>query len=149
MKQAIVWLIAGVLMCFITSCKTHESIDKTEKVYVHDTTILRHTDTSYVERIKTIYRDTATHDTIKIVLDDSGKIKYKEVIRDRYIKVADNDSIFAYRAKLDSLRASFAKDKETYQKQEIVREKTNYSGWWAFSILLAIVALIITKKKLF
>lgn len=115
MRKAI--LIIGIvgILGTIGGCKTTRQI---QREVVRDTIAIYHHDTVRVERARWITKDSVARDTVFIVKDTAGRVVYKEVIRDRYVRAQEADTASFYVARKDSA----ARKKES-AREEIKREK--------------------------
>lgn len=132
MKRLIVLIIGLIGLISLIGCKTTHEV---ERVVVRDTITSVHRDTVRVENIRYIGRDSIIRDTIVIVKDTAGKIVYKEIIRDRELRLNKGDTARFYSSRQDS--AISHKNALTEQKTEVIKKDSR--GWGAFAILLAVI----------
>lgn len=132
MKRLIVLIIGLVGLISLIGCKTTKEV---ERVVVRDTITSIHRDTVRVESIRYIGRDSIIRDTIVIVKDTAGKIVYKEIIRDRELRLNRGDTARFYSGRQDSTLSH--KNATTTQKTEVIKKDSR--GWGAFAILLAVM----------
>ena len=131
-------LLASII--WLSGCKTKEF------VYVNttDTLVVHKTDTVKDVKIKWQKKDSIVHDSVIVKQDSSGKPVEIHHWHTERVTDIQRDSVDKYKAKCDSL---VRKIKEANRKKEVVY-KTNYTGWWAFACLVAlIIAYIIYKVK--
>lgn len=140
MKQTAYFIILLVSIIWLSGCKTKEY------VYVNttDTLVVHKTDTVKDVKIKWQKKDSIVHDSVIVKQDSSGKPVEIHHWHTERVTDIQRDSVDKYKAKCDSL---VQKIKEANRKKEVVY-KTNYTGWWAFACLVAlIIAYIIYKVK--
>lgn len=137
----LVLAIVAIVLSWVCSCKT---IEKVERIEVHDTLRVVKTDTLMKTEKVVEWRDSVVHDSVKIWMDQEGKVVYKEVVRDRFVNVQRTDCLDLYRSRCDSL-VKRSKGKEVKKEKEIV-EKVDYSGWWAFSVVLLLVGIVLLLR---
>lgn len=132
MKRLVVLIIVLIGLISLIGCKTTHEV---ERVVVRDTITSVHRDTVRLENIRYIGRDSIIRDTIVIVKDTAGKIIYKEIIRDRVLRLNRGDTARFYSSTQDSTLSH--KNALTEQKTEVIKKDSR--GWGAFAILLAVM----------
>lgn len=139
--------LLGIVCIIFGSCKTTRQI---QREVVRDTIALYHHDTVRVERVKYLTKDSIVRDTIIIVKDTAGKVIYKEVIRDRYIRTNKADTArFSTIVKDSAITKKDAHREEIKQvkKESVISRILENAGFWA--IFVAIIGLVywLCKKK--
>ncbi len=125
----------ALVIFMLLGCKTKEFVylEKTDTLFV-----ARH-DTVREKEVRVERHDSIVHDSVIVKQDSAGKPI--EIHHWHKEKVTDiqRDSVDKYKAKCDSLRQKL---KNTQNKKEVVT-KTDYSGWWAFLLLLVAAGVTI------
>ena len=131
-------MVAITCLC---SCKTKEFVylEKTDTLLVHKTDTVKQT------HIKVERYDSIVHDSVIVLLGDSGKPKEIHHWHTEFVKDYRNDSVDKYKSECDSLRQKL---KNTEAKKEVVT-KTDYGGWLAFAGLLVLIAGIVVLVRIF
>lgn len=147
--RKIITLLGIVLIASIFSgCKTTHQI---QREVVRDTIAIYHHDTVRVERVKVLTKDSIVKDTIIIVKDTAGKVVYKEVIRDRYVRANKADTArFSTIVKDSAITKKDARREEVRQakKESVISRALESIGLSV--IFIAIIGLVywLSKKKM-
>lgn len=146
------WIMAAVLLAIIilsALCGCGSKKKVTEQVYVHDTLIVRHTDTVRVESIKTktdtlrelrmrevtLMRDTAGNiDTVRI-----------ETVSNYYQYIYEGDSSSVYRVAVDNILRALDRQRE----KEAIKTAPAVD-WWHHIVFLSLIFLalyFVSRRK--
>lgn len=109
MKAGIVGMIC-VACLLLWGCKTTREV---EREVVRDTVLIVRHDTVQQERVVVSKMETVVSDTIFIVSDTTGRVVYKEVVRNRYVNAGKADTARIYSTSKDSV---YAKKNATTQR---------------------------------
>lgn len=144
MKRFIVFLIALIGLIGLVGCKTTSEVSRVQK---SDTVVVIHSDTVSLWKTQILWRDSIVRDSIMIERDTTGRIVYKEVVRNRYVRLHHHDTIILYQSSRDSTARS-ATTATLKQKQPPRRRKGRWK--WALIAIVLIVAgagLFLYRKK--
>lgn len=140
-------IITGfILSAFIlTGCKT---IRQSERIEIHDTLTIVHSDTVREYKLKTLY-DTVHHYHHEVLTLNEGGDTIKQIINNTFReRIIERDSSDTYRSKIDSLARII---NELQQKEKVVEKKDWWAEWkWrliAFAAIIVALLLAIRSAK--
>lgn len=140
-------IITGIILsAFILSgCKT---IHQSERIEIHDTLTIVHSDTVREYKLKTLY-DTVHHYHHEVLTLNEGGDTIKQIVNNTFReRIIERDSSDTYRSKIDSLARII---NELQQKEKVVEKKDWWAEWkWrliAFAAIVVALLLAIRSAK--
>lgn len=147
-------LVAVVSLFTLTGC-TNVKYVPVESVRIERDTVVRHDTISRYIRSESTTKE-IIKDSTHVVQDESGNIKSKERIRDRYIIIDNRDSIYYYRhrsdsmmsVKTDSVQVPYPVEKKLTRWEQIKMDMGGMAiGAVAIFILSAALVWLIRRKR--
>lgn len=139
--------IAGIILSviFLSGCKT---IKQSERVEIHDTLTIHHSDTVKEYKLKTLY-DTVHHYYHELITLNEGGDTIKQIINNTFReRIIERDSSDTFRSKIDSLARII---NELQQKEKVVEKKDWWAEWkWrliAFAAIIVALLLAVRSAK--
>lgn len=140
-------IIAGLFLSalLLSGCKT---IRQSERIEIHDTLTIVHSDTVREYKLKTLY-DTVHHYHHEVLTLNEGGDTIKQIINNTFReRIIERDSSDTYKSKIDSLARII---NELQQKEKAVEKKDWKTEWkWrliAFTAIIVALLLAIRSAK--
>lgn len=137
-------IITGIILSalLLSGCKT---ISQSERVEIHDTLTVVHSDTVREYKYKTLY-DTVHHYHHEVLTLNEGGDTIKQIINNTFReKIIERDSSDTYRSKIDSLVRII---NELQQKEKVVEKKDWKTEWkWRLIAFAAIVVAMLLSIR--
>ena len=136
-------IITGILLAFILSgCKT---IKQSERIEIHDTLTIHHSDTVKEYKLKTLY-DTVHHYHHELITLNEGGDTIKQIINNTFReRIIECDSSDTYKSSIDSLARII---RELQQKEKVVEKKDWLAEWkWRLIAFVAIIVALLLAVK--
>lgn len=142
-KVIIIGIILSALL--LSGCKT---IKQSERIEIHDTLTIHHSDTVKEYKLKTLY-DTVHHYHHELITLNEGGDTVKQIINNTFReRIIERDSTDIYRSKIDSLARII---NELQQKEKVVEKKDWWAEWkWrliAFAAIIVALLLAVRSAK--
>lgn len=150
-RETMICVIAEVvlILCILASliaCQTKKEVS--ERIIVHDTLIVGHTDTlrisTHTARVDTIKEHTTQYITIRQDTARTDTIRV-ETIRDRYRYVYVGDSSGVYKAVADSLQKVIKAQEKKHEK--VTKRKPPLMELALFAAFIVCLCLVVWKLK--
>lgn len=139
-----VFIIAGLFLSafILTGCET---IKQSERIEIHDTLTIHHSDTVKEYKLKTLY-DTVHHYHHELITLNEGGDTIKQIINNTFReRIIERDSSDTYRSKIDSLARII---NELQQKEKVVDKKDWRAEWkWRLIAFAAIVVALLLAVR--
>lgn len=141
------FIITGFILSasILSGCKT---IKQSERIEIHDTLTIHHSDTVKEYKMKTVY-DTVHHYHHEVITLNEGGDTVRQIINNTFReRIIERDSSNIYKSKIDSLARVI---NELQQEKKLAEKKDWYKEWkWrliAFAAIIAALLLAIRSAK--